>query len=62
MKKTDDKKSKLDDKKNAEEIKKQIDRLNVCPYCQNFVEFIWVHGHYQCPKCKNIVMGCCGDE
>ncbi len=51
-----------DDKSKEERIKKQIEKLNICPYCQNTVEFIWVHGHYQCPLCKNIVLGCCGDE
>lgn len=52
-----------DAEKNAEEkIKKQIEKVSRCPYCQNLVEFIWVHGHYQCPACKNVVVSCCGDE
>jgi len=51
-----------DEKKEADKLKKHIERLDVCPYCQNLVEFIWVHGHYQCPACKNVVIACCGDE
>ncbi len=39
----------------------KLDRFQFCPYCQSAVEYIWVHGHYQCPKCKNVVLGCCGD-
>jgi len=53
-----------DDKKIDEELKKlkKLEKkLTVCPYCQSRVEFIWVHGHYQCPVCKNVVIGCCGD-
>ncbi|MBZ0203054.1 MAG: hypothetical protein K8I03_08575 [Ignavibacteria bacterium] len=36
--------------------------LQTCPYCQNPVELIWVHSHYQCPKCKYVVVSCCGDS
>jgi rubrerythrin len=50
------------DKKNEEKIRKRLEKFIICPYCQNMVEFIWVHGHYQCPICKNVVIGCCGDE
>lgn len=35
---------------------------SVCPYCSGKVQFTWVHGHYQCPECRNVVIGCCGDE
>jgi hypothetical protein len=63
MKSTGEKKEKSsDEKKQAAKLKKQLEKLSVCPYCQNLVEFIWVHSHYQCPACKNIVIGCCGDE
>jgi len=58
--KTGNKKHENENEENK--IKKQIDGLKVCPYCQNLVDFIWVHGHYQCPACKNVVIGCCGDE
>ena len=51
-----------DDKLKEDKIRKKIEKLNVCPYCHNMVEYIWVHGHYQCPLCKNVVIGCCGDE
>jgi len=33
-----------------------------CPYCNRETILIWVHSHYQCLKCKNIVLSCCGDE
>ena len=62
MSSPDDNNKKRDDEKNSDKIKKQIEKLQVCPYCQSLVEFIWVHGHYQCPKCKNVVVSCCGDS
>jgi transposase len=46
----------------AEKLKKQLQRLQACPYCQALVELIWVHGHYQCPNCKNVVVSCCGES
>ncbi len=52
----------IDDGKNAEDIKKQLDKLQVCPYCQGIVELVWVHGHYQCPRCKSVVVSCCGES
>lgn len=33
-----------------------------CPYCNRETTLIWVHSQYQCQKCKNIVLGCCGDD
>ncbi|HEY3250687.1 MAG TPA: hypothetical protein VGK25_06170 [Ignavibacteria bacterium] len=62
MKAPDKNEGKKSDNNNEDKIKKQIEELKVCPYCQNLVGFIWVHGHYQCPICKNVVIGCCGDE
>jgi tRNA(Ile2) C34 agmatinyltransferase TiaS len=32
---------------------------SICPFCNQKTEFIFVHGHYQCAKCKNIVVTCC---
>ena len=52
----------LNDKNKEDNIKKKIEKITICLYCHNIIEFIWVHGHYQCPLCKNIVLGCCGDE
>lgn len=51
----------------AEELDKlfkkiKLDKYQFCPYCQSAVEYIWVHGHYQCPKCKNVVISCCGES
>jgi hypothetical protein len=51
-----------DVKSKDEELKKQLEKLTVCPYCQSTVELVWIHGHYQCPVCKNIIVGCCGDQ
>jgi hypothetical protein len=44
--------------------KKKVKKENksICPYCNQKTEFIWVHGHYQCLVCKNVVTWCCGDE
>lgn len=50
------------DKENSDKLKKKLEKLQVCPYCQGIVEFIWVHSHYQCPKCKNVVISCCGES
>lgn len=52
--------------KKSENIKKPeseniFKNKQVCPYCQFIVEFVYVHGHYQCPVCKNVIIGCCGD-
>jgi C4-type Zn-finger protein len=33
-----------------------------CPNCGREVQLIWVHGHYQCPYCKNVVISCCEGE
>lgn len=33
-----------------------------CPYCGNDKGFVYVHGHYQCTRCNNNVMPCCGGE
>jgi predicted RNA-binding Zn-ribbon protein involved in translation (DUF1610 family) len=62
MQANDEYKKKKSDRESADKLKKQIEKLQVCPYCQNIVELIWVHSHYQCPKCKNVVVSCCGDE
>ena len=60
---------KLENDDVGKNIEKEIKRLeekekskSVCLYCNSVVEFIWVHGHYQCPNCKNVVISCCGDE
>lgn len=30
-----------------------------CPYCNRETVLIWVHGHYQCSRCKYVVNSCC---
>ena len=53
----------IDQKKLDELLSKiKLDKYQFCPYCQSAVEYIWVHGHYQCPKCKNVVISCCGES
>ena len=54
---------KFDQDKLEELFKKlKLDKYQFCPYCQSAVEYVWVHGHYQCPKCKNVVISCCGES
>ena len=60
-------KSKPDGGIDSEELaelfeKLKLNKFQFCPYCQSAVEYIWVHGHYQCPKCKNVVISCCGES
>ncbi|NOS83989.1 MAG: hypothetical protein HOP31_02515 [Ignavibacteria bacterium] len=53
----------LDTKKLDELFEKlKLNKFQFCPYCQSAVEYVWVHGHYQCPKCKNVVISCCGES
>jgi len=55
----------VDEKKISEDSTRlKVKKINksICPYCNHESEFIWVHGHYQCPFCKYVVIGCCGDE
>ena len=33
-----------------------------CGYCGFYGELVWVHSHYQCPRCKNNIMPCCEGE
>jgi len=32
---------------------------SICPYCSQKTYLIWIHGHYQCVHCKNVVLSCC---
>ena len=34
-------------------------KKTVCEVCKTEVIYIFVHGHYQCPICKQIVVSCC---
>jgi hypothetical protein len=38
--------------------KKSTDKT-YCPYCSRESVLIWVHGHYQCSRCKYVVVSCC---
>lgn len=33
-----------------------------CPYCGNISGFVYIHSHYQCKRCHQNVMPCCGGE
>lgn len=33
-----------------------------CVFCGQQVEFIHVHGHYQCPVCKTNALPCCDGD
>ncbi len=33
-----------------------------CPYCRYTGPLLWVHGHGQCPQCKNVLEECCSGE
>lgn len=50
-------------KSKKEESKRQKRKSNtskfICPYCNREAVLIWVHGHYQCQKCKTVVESCC---
>lgn len=64
---SEENKSKSDKGIDAKELDELFKRLKLnkfqfCPYCQSAVEYVWVHGHYQCPKCKNVVISCCGES
>ena len=48
-------------KQNKPAQKKNLNK-EYCPYCNRETVLLWVHSHYQCQKCKNIVLSCCGDE
>jgi len=43
------------------QYRKKLNR-EYCPYCGLETTLIWVHSHYQCQKCKNVVLSCCGDK
>ncbi|HRE41768.1 MAG TPA: hypothetical protein PLG90_10575 [Ignavibacteria bacterium] len=36
--------------------------ITICNVCGEKVQLIFVHGHYQCPKCKQVVVSCCENE
>jgi hypothetical protein len=33
-----------------------------CGYCGYYGEMVFVHSHYQCPRCKNNIAPCCEGE
>jgi len=47
-------------------VKKEEDHLRsndeICYYCLSINTQVFVHGHYQCTKCKIISIPCCSGE
>ena len=41
---------------------KEINSVDLCPWCMFEGEWIMVHGHYQCEKCGKNVTECCQGE
>jgi hypothetical protein len=33
-----------------------------CLFCGNRVQFVFVHGHYQCPVCNTNALPCCDGD
>lgn len=47
-------------KSSNKKIHKDFDnKKTVCEICRVEVHYIFVHGHYQCPNCKQVVVTCC---
>lgn len=40
-------------------FKTKTSERTYCPYCNRESVLIWVHGHYQCSRCKYVVVSCC---
>ncbi|KAA0210360.1 MAG: hypothetical protein OZ913_02490 [Ignavibacteriaceae bacterium] len=40
-------------------MKSKNEETSVCPVCNSLVELVFVHGHYQCPCCRQIIYSCC---
>lgn len=41
------------------QVKKKSSDKTYCPYCSRETVLIWVHSHYQCSRCKYVVVSCC---
>ena len=41
---------------------KEINSVDLCPWCMFEGKWIMVHGHYQCEKCGKNVTECCQGE
>lgn len=35
---------------------------SICLFCKSTAGFVFVHGHYQCMNCKNVMIKCCEGE
>lgn len=33
-----------------------------CLFCGNQIDFVFVHGHYQCPVCNTNALPCCDGD
>ena len=47
-------------KKEEDHLRKSTDEI--CYYCLSINTQVFVHGHYQCTKCKIISIPCCSGE
>lgn len=36
--------------------------MEQCMFCGQIAEMIYVHGHYQCSRCHQVVVPCCNGE
>jgi hypothetical protein len=37
-------------------------KVNICPWCGQLSQIIWVHGHGQCSLCGTNIEECCRGE
>ena len=49
--------------KDNKPVPQNPNKKTVCEVCRSEVIYVFVHGHYQCPVCKQVVLSCCeGNE
>ncbi len=37
----------------------ESDQEELCPNCNRMARIIFVHGHWQCSRCGQVVIDCC---
>ena len=47
-------------KEAMDEVRRQTKQL--CSFCHREHEAVYVHGHYQCTNCKQVIVPCCNGE
>jgi hypothetical protein len=48
--------------RNDDELCNFVTMEMFCGYCGYYGEMVFVHSHYQCPRCKNNIAPCCEGE